>query len=92
MARPGERGYGKKPDDNRDGRCQNTLACHDSCRHTRKCVWMRKGEKTVYIYTVQYIFIFILFFSLFLGSRLRLTGMIVSAHHNLYKLRIIDGV
>ena len=29
MARPGEGGYGQKPDDDRDGIRQNTLACHD---------------------------------------------------------------
>ena len=36
MARPGERGYGKKPDDDRDGRGPKTLACHDPSRHTTK--------------------------------------------------------
>ena len=35
MARPDERGYGKKPDDNQDGRRQETLACHNSSRHTK---------------------------------------------------------
>ena len=37
MARPGERGYGQKPDDDWDGRRQKTLACHHSSRHTTKC-------------------------------------------------------
>ena len=35
MATPG--GYGKKPDDDWDGRRQKTLACHDSSRHTTMC-------------------------------------------------------
>ena len=34
MARPGERRYGQKPDDDRDGRGPMTLACHDPSRHT----------------------------------------------------------
>ena len=29
MARPGEKGYGEKPDDDRDGRGPRTLACYD---------------------------------------------------------------
>ena len=37
MARPGEGGYGQKPDDDRDGGRPKTLTCHDSSRHTTKC-------------------------------------------------------
>ena len=37
MARPGERRYGQKPDDDRDGRGPRTLACHDPSRHTTQC-------------------------------------------------------
>ena len=37
MARPGERGYGQKPDDDREYKRQKTLACHDPSRHTTKC-------------------------------------------------------
>ena len=36
MARPDERGYDQKPDDDYDGRSQKTLACHDPSRHTVK--------------------------------------------------------
>ena len=37
MARPGEIGYGQKPDDDWDGGGPKTLACHDPNRHTTKC-------------------------------------------------------
>ncbi len=37
IARPGERGYGQKPDDNWDSRRDKTLTCHDSSRPTTKC-------------------------------------------------------
>ena len=37
MARPGERGYAQKPDDDWDGRSLNILACHDPNWHTAKC-------------------------------------------------------
>ena len=49
MARPGERGCGKKPDDNRDGRRHTPLACHHSSRHTAKCRGrkVRRGQETV---------------------------------------------
>ena len=36
MARPGESGYGQKPDVDRDGGRPKTLACHDPRRHTTK--------------------------------------------------------
>ena len=38
MARPGERGYGQKPDDDWDGGRQKTLACHDPSRDTIRSV------------------------------------------------------
>ena len=37
MARPGERRFGHKPDDDRDGREPRTLACHDPSRYTTQC-------------------------------------------------------
>ena len=49
MARPGERGYGQKQYDNRDGRIQKTLACHDSNQNSTKC---RSETKIHYIFII----------------------------------------
>ena len=38
MVRPRERGYGMIPEENRDGRSQAKLACHESSRHIIKGV------------------------------------------------------
>ena len=59
--RPGERRYGQKPDDDRDGRGPRTLAWYDPSRYTTQCRGgynRGEGEKNpssvVYMYVNMY--------------------------------------